>query len=257
MPGKSFEFIEWKNGRTILRGSLHRAPGKNAPFFILCHGFTGHRLGPGYLFVRLSRELAKAGVSSLRFDFAGSGESDGAFHDMTAATMQSDLLSAVRFVKKKFSPQAVVLLGHSLGGMIAALCSVPCKPAGLALLAPVGEPRGLARRRAAVIEAGPNSRGYYENGPHEIAPVFLETIEKLDPVETMTRRFRGKLLLIQGDADASIAVAESGRYVHAARRAGIGTEYYILKNADHNFSTVSHFETVCATLVAWAQEHFR
>ena len=251
-----FKSIEWKNNGITLRGSALVTRSKNAPWFIFSHGFTGHRIGPGYLFVRLSRELAAANCSSLRFDFSGSGESDGAFQNMTVDTMKSDLISAAATVRKKFSPSHIVLIGFSLGGMIAALCAPAVKPAGLVLLSPVADPRGLIRRRKAIMDAGPNSSGYYENGPHEMALPFLDSLKTVDPVEVMSRRFRGRLLLIQGDRDASIPVAESGRYVHAARKAGIDTAYYILKNADHTYATVSHFKTVCSTVTSWVKERF-
>jgi uncharacterized protein len=247
---------EWKNSGLTLRGSLHVTEHKGAPWFILAHGFTGHRIGPGYLFARLSRELADAGFSSLRFDFAGAGESDGTFPDMTIATMRSDLLSAVKYVKKRFAPKKLVLLGHSLGGMIASICCVGAKPDGLVLLAPVGNPKGLIARRGTIMNAGPNKNGFYENGPHEMALPFLDGLKSIDPVAEMATSFHGSLLLLQGDSDASISVGESKRYADAARRAGIETSYHVLKNADHNFSSVSFFDTVFATTISWAKERF-
>jgi pimeloyl-ACP methyl ester carboxylesterase len=256
MPTARFMFAEWKNTGTTIRGSLLVTRRKGAPWFVFSHGFTGHRLGPGYLFVQLSRKLAEQGVSSLRFDFSGAGESEGRFQDMTIDTMQSDLLSAVRLVRKRFSPSAVILLGHSLGGMIAGLCCTRAKPDGLVLLSPVADPQGLIRRRKAIMEAGRNTAGYYENGPHEMALSFLDGLKYIDPVAAVADHFKGKLLLLQGDNDASIAVSESSRYVHAALKTGIETVSHVLRNADHNFSSVSHFNTVCSTVTSWAKERF-
>lgn len=247
---------EWKNQGLTLRGSIHVTGAKNAPWFILAHGFTGHRIGPGYLFARLSRELAEAGFSSLRFDFSGAGESDGVFPEMTIATMRSDLLSAVKQIKKRFAPKKLILLGHSLGGMIASICCAGAKPDGLVLLAPVGNPKGLIARRETIMNAGPNKNGFYENGPHEMAMPFVEGLKSIDPVAEMAASFHGSLLLLQGDGDASISVGESKRYVDAARRAGIETSYHVLKNADHNFASVSFFDTVFSTTTSWAKERF-
>ncbi len=256
MAQPRFTFIEWKNAGKTLRGSLHITRQKGAPWFVFSHGFTGHRLGPGYLFVRLSRELAAGGFSSLRFDFSGSGESEGRFQDMTIDTMRSDLLSAVRLMRKRFAPSAVVLLGHSLGGMIAGLCCARAKPDGLVLLSPVADPQGLIRRRKAIMDGGPNTAGYYENGPHEMALAFLEGLRTIDPVAAVKNHFRGKLLLMQGDRDDSIAVGESARYVHEALKTGIETAYQILRNADHNYSAVTHFKTICSIVTSWAKERF-
>lgn len=247
---------DWKNKELTLRGSLHVTKAKGAAWFILAHGFTGHRIGPGYLFARFSNELAAAGFSSLRFDFAGAGESDGLFPEMTVSSMCSDLLSAVNQVKKRFAPKKIILLGHSLGGMIASLCCTEAKPDGLVLLAPVGNPKGLIDRRKAILETGPNSNGFYENGPHEMALPFMDELKSVNPVAEFSATFRGPLLLIQGDSDMSISVPESKRYVDAALKAGIETDYHILKNADHNFSSVSHFNTVFSTTISWARERF-
>lgn len=257
MAKPRFRFVEWKNAGKTLRGSLLFTRQKGAPWVVFSHGFTGHRLGPGYLFVRLSRALAEAGVSSLRFDFVGAGESEGRFQDMTIDSMQSDLCSAVRLVRKRFAPSAVVLLGHSLGGMIAGLCCAHAEPDGLILLSPVADPQGLVRRRKMIMESGPNANGFYENGPHEMALTFLDGLKSIDPVAAVEHHFKGKLLLMQGDNDASIAVSESARYVHEALKAGIETKYHILRNADHNFSSVSHFKNICSTVTSWVKERFR
>jgi acetyl esterase/lipase len=171
--------------------------------------------------------------------------------------MKTDLLSAVRHLRKTYAPSRIVLLGHSLGGMVAGLCCGVIKPDGLVLLSPVADPQGLIRRRAAIMEAGPNVRGFFENGPHEMSHEFLDGLKCVDPVAVTAAAFRGKLLLIQGDSDDSITVAESGRYAHAAGEAGIETEYHILKSADHNYSSVSHIQTICSTVASWAKERFR
>jgi uncharacterized protein len=256
MPETRIVHAEWKNCGLALRGSFHVTAPKGAPWFILAHGFTGHRIGPGYLFARFSLELAKAGFSSLRFDFAGSGESDGLFSEMTISSMQSDLLSAVKQVKKKFAPKAIILLGHSLGGMVASLCTTAAKPDGLVLLAPVGDPKGLIRRRKTILDSGPNSRGFFENGPHEMALPLLHELKSIDPVTDFAAVFSGPLLLIQGDSDRSISVRESKRYIDAARKSGMETDYHILKGADHNFSSVSHFAEIFSATISWAKDRF-
>ena len=246
--------VEWKIGGQTVRGMVHRVKPKGGVWCIFCHGFTGHRLGPGYLFVRLSRELAACGISSLRFDFRGAGESDGAFRDMTIHSMRADLLSAVRFLRCGFAPSRLLLLGHSLGGMIAALECGTVKADGVALLAPVADPMGLVKRRGHIISAGQNKNGCYENGPHEMSLSFIDGLKDIDPPRALADQFHGSLLLLQGDADPSIAVAESARYSETAQSAGIKTGYYILNGADHNFSTVSHFSEICRRVTIWAKE---
>jgi acetyl esterase/lipase len=184
------------------------------------------------------------------------GESDGRFRDMTVDSMRSDLLSAVRLVRKRYSPSSLILLGHSLGGMIAALACVAVKPDGIVLLSPVADAQGLVKRRESILKAGPNADGLFENGPHEMALAFLDGLKSIDPVASVTGHLKGTLLLIQGDSDLSVSVSESAGYVQGAKKAGIETSYLVLKNADHNFSTVSLFKTLCSTVTSWVQERF-
>lgn len=239
-----------------IHGTYHGTHSESSPCIIFCHGFTGSHLGPAYLFVKLSRALAVAGFSSVRFDFRGAGESEGLFKDMNTASMMKDLTVVAENVRERYTPSKLLLLGHSFGGMIAARCAAPLSADGAILYSPVGNPEGIARRRKALIAAGPNTDGNYENGPHEMSISFLQHLKGYDPVEELYSGFKGPLLLIQGDADPSIAVEESYRYVERAQAASLHVDYHLLKNADHNFYRVADVNTVIATTVTWVKEHF-
>ena len=93
-----------------------------APGVVLFHGFTGNRMESHWMFVKCSRALAQAGVASLRFDFYGSGESDGEFREMSLRGEIADGRAAVAFLRGQtgIDPERVGLLGLSLGGAVAA-----------------------------------------------------------------------------------------------------------------------------------------
>ncbi|AST57737.1 Alpha/beta superfamily hydrolase [Thermoanaerobacterium thermosaccharolyticum] len=105
------EYIECKNENTILRGTLHipdNVQGK-IPVAILFHGFTADRNeNRFFMFVDLSRELEKRQIASVRFDFAGSGESDGEFCDMSVSSEIADrnailnLLLSLDFINTEY-----------------------------------------------------------------------------------------------------------------------------------------------------------
>ena len=103
---------------------------------IFCHGFGGTKDGPsGGLFIDLARALAKAGVSSLRFDQYGSGASEGRFEDSSFA----DWVATTRAIGDHYLQQdyRVALLGHSMGGGAAIAAAVADKRlAGLAAWVP-------------------------------------------------------------------------------------------------------------------------
>jgi hypothetical protein len=239
-----------------IRGSYHGVTAANAPVVIICHGFTGQRCGPGYIFVKLSRALADARIASLRFDFTGAGESEGCFSDMNTATMLADCATVATETVRRFAPRKLILCGHSFGGMIAAHCAAKVHADGLVLLSPVGDPTGLVRRRKMLLDAGPNPSGFYENGPHEMSISFLDSLRDLDPVSEFETSYSGKLLLMQGDHDLSITVDESYRYITAARKKSIPAVYHLLEGSDHNYSRVSDVTRVITTIVSWIKEHF-
>src|SRR5688572_7518972 len=98
-----------------LRGMLHLPPGRSgarAPAVVVLHGCTGHRVEEGRSFVLLGRALADAGLHCLRFDFRGSGESDGDFESVTLEGEVAEARAALAFVRGLASvdPARVALL---------------------------------------------------------------------------------------------------------------------------------------------------
>lgn len=136
------------NGQTVI-GTLALPPGLPAPVVLLFHGFTGSRhemetpvLGKG-IFAHAAERLAAAGLASLRIDFRGSGESDGAFADTTYDGQATDGLAAIEFLDRELGVDAsrLGIIGWSQGGLIAALVAGRSpRPAAVALWAPVAEP---------------------------------------------------------------------------------------------------------------------
>jgi alpha-beta hydrolase superfamily lysophospholipase len=254
--GAEFAFVQWPNNGVMLRGSVHLPATRPAPWVIFSHGFTQHRIGPNFLYVNLSRHLASHGIASLRFDFSGAGESDGAFSAMTVASMQSDLLSAVAHVRASYSPAVCLLLGHSLGACVAAQTAAAADAAGLILLAPVAFPMRHVPDFAHVIASGPNHNGFFELGPHEMSHSFLDDLRSADPLRSLAQAFRGAMLIFHGDADQRINPSESEAYVQCARDNGMAVEYHPLPNADHRFSTVAARAQICAITATWIKERF-
>jgi uncharacterized protein len=106
-------------------GMLHLPLEVNAPVpaVLILHGFTGQRMEPHRLFVLFSRLLAEHGIASLRFDFRGSGESEGGFDEMTPSREVEDVIAAYQFLRSRpeIDSAKLGLLGLSMGGMVAAL----------------------------------------------------------------------------------------------------------------------------------------
>jgi hypothetical protein len=113
---------------------------------LLLHGYTGSRdefrsaAGEG-MFARAARLLAERGVASLRIDFRGSGDSDGAWADTTPDGQARDaaLALAAFAALPQLAGQRPAVLGFSMGGL-AALAAGP-QAVRVVLWNPVMEPR--------------------------------------------------------------------------------------------------------------------
>lgn len=248
-----FRFTEWKNGNETLRGSLHLCEDGNSPWVVFSHGFTGHRLGPGYLFVKLSRALADMGISSLRYDFRGSGESDGSFQNQTFPTMCSDLLSAANHIRANFKPQSLFLFGHSLGGLISAETASETNASGLILLSAVADLSKRVRHVSSMKEKGPNQEGHYEYGPHKMSLRFLEGLRGIDPAGSISK-FNGDVLAVHGDQDETVQMEESRMYMNWCKGRDRDCSLVIVEGADHNYTSVQHVDTVITSVCSWLKE---
>ncbi len=92
--------------------ALHDAGGKKIVIF--CHGFRSLNIGPNRFFVRAARRLVEMGISSLRFDQYGSGNSEGDFLDSSF----HDWVKTAETVAKHYLDKGykVALFGQSMGG---------------------------------------------------------------------------------------------------------------------------------------------
>jgi len=103
-------------------GILHLPEGAGKhPVVIMSHGYSNDRIGPWpYLFVLTARLLAENGIAVIRFDFRGSGDSEGKFENQNLDTQLEDLVEIISYAKdlESIDPDKIGLLGHSRGGAI-------------------------------------------------------------------------------------------------------------------------------------------
>jgi len=116
-------------GQTVV-GTLalptHGAP--PFPVVLLLHGFANVRdelpvAGTDEaMYQRAARRFGAAGVASLRIDFRGSGDSEGAWQDTTFTGQISDTLAALDYLATQpaIDVQRMGVLGFSQGGLVAA-----------------------------------------------------------------------------------------------------------------------------------------
>lgn len=211
-------------------GMLHtpdtEAPLNGHPSVLMLHGFTGSRTSDHRLMVLLSRLLAPLGVASLRIDFRGSGESQGDFSEMTAAREVEDTVAAMTHLRQHpgFDAQRVMLLGFSMGGMVAALAAPQVRPHRLALWAPALPELWLPLLRGGVLPPVISDQGGWPLGR-----AFLQELPRLRPLEA-ARQWGGEARVFHGDQDTAVSPDIGVRYA-----AALGCEAVGIPGANHTF----------------------
>lgn len=247
-------FVEFPTtGGKILRGVLHLPvvePPAPAPAVVMFHGFTGNRMESHWMFVKCSRALAHAGVASLRFDFLGSGESDGEFRLMTLNGELADGRAAVAFLRREraIDPERIGMIGLSLGGTVAAYLALPLKAKALTLWSAVAHPARLGeliKRKARKI---PGKPGAFEYDGRELHPRLIEDVQKVDPIRQIVR-YKSPTLIVHPELDEVVPIAHARDFYHAA---GTATkELAVIAGADHVYSSIPWENEVIARTVRW------
>ncbi len=221
------------------------------PVVVAFHGFEGTRMGSSSFFVYLSRSLAQAGIASVRFDFLGSGESEGEFADMTISRELEEAARILEWTARQpgIDGSRMALLGHSMGGSITGVLAGLMEEGKieiegvdvrtLALLAPAGEIRDRIDDELAArgldLKVG---SAEFQKLPFPIPVrggfVGREFFDDLGHYEVMRQSalFRKPVLLIQGDADHMVPLSVSEDY--AARMKDC--ERHLIRGAGHNFN---------------------
>jgi alpha/beta superfamily hydrolase len=225
-----------------------------APVVIMCHGFTGDKVGANQLMRNLAESLEAAGLCAVRFDFAGSGDSEGTFAaDTTVAGWQQDLRSVAAWVGRHLPGRPVYLLGHSLGGLIV-LTAPEAGIAGRIAVAPVVH--AIENFAAAILGPelwakalrGETIANFYGKG-FALDAGFARDLQAgaYDPL-AVARAFAAPLLVVHGTADAAVPFAGSEQLLAAC---AAPKEFAIL-DADHVF-TGRHAE-LGAAIAAWLRK---
>lgn len=93
------------------------------PVVVFAHGFLGVKSAPHRLFVKMVRKLLELGIASLRFDYFGSGDSEGIFYESTINSQKNDLIDVIKYVRdtSKYGVTKLGIVGYSLGGCVSSL----------------------------------------------------------------------------------------------------------------------------------------
>lgn len=246
--------IEFRNRRgKILRGMLHLPSSRRAqrvPAVIFFHGFTGDRHGSHWIFIKCARALMRRGIASLRFDFYGSGESEGEFRRMRLANEIKDALDAAKFFRKQkdIDPLRVGICGLSMGGAVASCTARRAQAKAIVLWSAVGDTRILLKLAGTRARGVPGQRGAYEYEAREIGPGFIRNVVKVNPSRELAR-FGGPTLIIHGDRDEIVPHSHAGLLFEACP-AKIKRKV-LIAGADHTYTSIAWEREVIGLTAKW------
>lgn len=83
---------------------------------IFIHGyFSANRIGPNRLFVESEQELLRLGCATIRFDWAGMGESDGHLNKISFEDTVGNISSIIKLCGNLFPNVPILIVAHSVG----------------------------------------------------------------------------------------------------------------------------------------------
>jgi pimeloyl-ACP methyl ester carboxylesterase len=207
----------------------------------------------------LAEGVAAAGIASLRIDKRGMYGSRAAIPDANdvSVTAYADDLRGWIGLAATLAP-SVWVAGHSEGGLVGLVAARDAPPAlsGLILLAAPGRPVGdvligqieanpangpiMADVRAIVADLQAGRRRTPESMPEDLRPLFHPVVQGYwsdllshDPA-AIARDWSGPVLIIQGDADTQVTLADADHLAAAmpqARRIDLAGGTHTLKAA--------------------------
>ncbi|MGM0689594.1 MAG: alpha/beta hydrolase [Bacillota bacterium] len=248
-----YKAVGWEqftiNNRQGLRLSAMLLNVSDHSIVIVCHGFTGSKEGGGRA-IEMGEALSELGYSSLLFDFAGCGRSEGAWENITLSGQTDDVGCLVHWCRRS-GYRKIILTGRSFGGStiinyaatdpeISAVCtwSAPARPSLLFekylqenLTGPAEDVITIEGEEMLHLKKG----FFYDLRQHNL----LECAASLAPI---------KFLVIHGSGDESVPLKEAILLFEAAREP---KKMEIINNADHRFT--DHIKQVWDVFFKWLQ----
>lgn len=238
------KYVEINSMGYTLRGMMHIPENRNEkiPFVILFHGFQDDRNEINFVHTELSRRLCEKEIGSVRFDFLGSGESDGCFEDITVSREVQNGLDILGYVDALpfVDSSRIALHGLSLGGCVASMVAGLRKEKvkALSLWCPALDlvynmrEKNLCGQDVSDIE----EKGYADVEGLRLSVDFYKDCLRIDPY-AMASQFDKRVNLVHGNQDitASCDVSRKLKDIYGDR-----ADLLIVSGAEHRFTSVPY-----------------
>lgn len=227
--------VSFEGDHGMLSAAIQYPAGRRScPMVLLLHGFTSSK--DDFVIRGLADELESRGISSLRFDFNGHGESAGRFEDMTIPNEVEDAKKALAYTAAVPGVTVIAVAGHSQGGVVAAMLA--------------GETGTMKIRAAVLLSPAVMLQDEIRNGRwfearfdpsnlpdrimalgHPVGREYLRTAMTLPFYET-AGAYKGPVRIIQGTGDDLVPVSCAKRVQKAIPQ----SELVLLPGLNHSYT---------------------
>ena len=216
---------------------------------VLGHGVTGNKDRP--VIVDAANALNELGFDTLRFSFAGNGDSEGDFRAATISKEVGDLQTVLGSTETLYD--SILYVGHSMGGAVGVLTAAKdSRIHGLVSLAGMIDTKAFAETEfGAEI---PDQGFMWEDESCPLSSEFMNDLcEHIVTVEPSITSIRVPWLLLHGTADDVVLPKDTQTVVSLL---GDKVTARFINGADHSFSETAHKSQMIQALQSWAASTF-
>ena len=212
------------------------------------HGFTGHKNEHNFMFKDLQEILLGLGIASLRFDYRGSGDSDGKFSEQNFDTVLADARRMVEEGYRLNNNKPIIVLGFSMGGAAASRMSVEYKDIikKAVLISPAAK---IENSLISIFKNKIVDGRYVDMGGYYIDISFKESLKDYN-MYLDCDKFKNPVLICQGACDQAVYPIDSLRYTHYYPN----YRYYLVPGAPHGYGKVRYRQTLYGIISDFLKE---
>lgn len=211
---------------------------------VLGHGVTGNKDRP--VVADPAAALNAAGFDTLRFSFAGNGDSAGDFRDATITKEVGDL-NAVLDAAAASYPK-IAYIGHSMGGAVGVIqASTDVRIRALVSIAGMIDTKTFAETEFG--DETPDKGLMWEEESCPLSSAFMTDLcQTHNSLENKVEAITAPWLLLHGTADDVVLPKDSET---VRRLKGNSVTIVTVEGADHSFNEPAHKAQLIDDIVAW------
>lgn len=217
---------------------------KDGWLVVLGHGVTGDKGRP--VIVDTANALNAAGFDTLRFSFAGNGDSDGDFRDATISKEAGDLAAVIDTASQTYPH--IAYIGHSMGGAVGVVqASKDQRIRLLVSLAGMVDTKTFAQTEFG--DAKPDQDCMWGDDSCPLSSKFMHDLcQTIGSVAPLAEAIRVPWLLIHGTADDVVSPKDSEQ-IKAIK--GDAVALLPIPDAGHSFDGTTNKAELTAGIVDW------